>query len=193
MKIYIHRKQEINKLGMPSLLPFQMNCLTFIVNTKQLKYLGYNEQKIDSTKCNNPEVCHSKFQKIPIDRVLDVSSQIRDYHLLINDLAHEDIKLSKPFQARQLIETLTNSLKDYKNNMKHKINQMSLEDVIIHVRIKGQDRNRDKAEQTKKLSSKSNVVEEKPKLKSNRFKKEKLQDQAQYNKQGSKPNYKKQR
>ena len=58
--------------------------------------------------------------------------------------------------------------------MKHKINQMSLEDVIIHVRIKGQDRNRDKAEQSKKLSSKSNVVEEKPKLKSNRFKKEKL-------------------
>ena len=58
--------------------------------------------------------------------------------------------------------------------MKHKINQMSLEDVIIHVRIKGQDRNRDKAEQSKKLSSKSNVVEEKPKLKRNRFKKEKL-------------------
>ena len=55
--------------------------------------------------------------------------------------------------------------------MKHKINQMSLKDVIIHVRIKGQDRNRDKAEQSKKLSSKSNVVEEKPKLKSNRLKK----------------------
>ena len=29
----------------------------------------------------------------------DVSSQIRDYHLLINDLAIEDIKLLEPFVA----------------------------------------------------------------------------------------------
>ena len=36
----------------------------------------------------------------------DVSSQILDYHLLINDLAIEDIKLPKPFVAGYLVETL---------------------------------------------------------------------------------------
>ena len=52
------------------------------------------------------------------DRV--VSSQIHDYHLLINDLAIEDIKLPEPFVAGYLVETLLKSWKDYKNNMKHK-------------------------------------------------------------------------
>ena len=47
--------------------------------------------------------------------------------------------------------------------MKHKRKQMSLEDVIIHIRIEEQNRNRDNVEKTKELSSKANVVEEKPK------------------------------
>lgn len=51
---------------------------------------------------------------------LDVSSQIHDCYLLISDLSNEDIKLSKPFVTGYLIETLPNSWKDYKNNLKHK-------------------------------------------------------------------------
>ena len=49
--------------------------------------------------------------------------------------------------------------------MKHKRKQMSLEDVIIHIRIEEQNRNRDNIEKAKELSSKANVVEEKPKPK----------------------------
>ena len=64
-----------------------------------------------------------------------------------------------------LVETLPESWKDYKNNMKHKRKQMSLEDVIIHIRIEEQNRNRDNTEKAKELSSKANVVEEKPKPK----------------------------
>ena len=37
---------------------------------------------------------------------------------------------------------------------------MSLEDVIIHIRIEEQNRNRDNVEKAKELSSKANVVEE---------------------------------
>ena len=69
----------------------------------------------------------------------DVSSQIHDYHLLINDLAIEDIKLLEPFVVGYLVETLLESWKDYKNNMKHKRKQMSLENVIIHIRIEEQN------------------------------------------------------
>ena len=48
---------------------------------------------------------------------------------------------------------------------------MSIENIIIHIKIKEQNHNRDKVEKTKKLSSKANVVEEKPKPKNNRFRK----------------------
>ena len=38
---------------------------------------------------------------------------------------------------------------------------MSLENVIIHIRIEEQNRNKDNVEKAKELSSKANVVEEK--------------------------------
>ena len=47
--------------------------------------------------------------------------------------------------------------------MKHKKKEMSLKDVIIHIRIEEQNRNRDNVDKAKELSSKANVVEEKPK------------------------------
>ena len=39
----------------------------------------------------------------------DVSSQIHDYHLLINDLVIEDIKLPEPFVVGHLVETFPES------------------------------------------------------------------------------------
>ena len=54
-------------------------------------------------------------------------------------LAIEDIKLPEPFLVGYLVETLLESWKDQKNNMKHKKKQMSLEDVIIHIRIEEQN------------------------------------------------------
>ena len=51
--------------------------------------------------------------------------------------------------------------------MKHKKKEMSLKDVIIHIRIEEQNRNRDNVDKAKELSSKANVVEEKPKPKNN--------------------------
>ena len=75
------------------------------------------------------------FRKFQMTKDRDVSSQIHDYHMLINDLVIEDIKLLEPFVAGYLIKTFPDSWKDYKNNMKQKKKQMSLEDVIIHIRI----------------------------------------------------------
>ena len=49
---------------------------------------------------------------------------------------------------------------------------MSVEDVILHSRIEEQNRNRDNVEKAKEFSSKTNVVEEKPKPKNNRSRKQ---------------------
>ena len=92
--------------------------------------------------------------------------------MLINDLVIEDIKSLEPFVVGYLVETFPESWKDYKNNMKHKMKHMSLKDVIIHIRIEKQNQNRDNVEKAKELSSKANVVEEKPKLKNNKSRKQ---------------------
>ena len=106
------------------------------------------------------------FRKFQMTEDRDVSSQIHDYHMLVT----KDIKLLKPFVAGYLIETLPDSWKDYKNSMKHKRKQMSLKDIIIHIRIEEQNKTREKVERAVELSSKANVVEERPRPKFNRSK-----------------------
>ena len=75
------------------------------------------------------------FRNFQMTKNRDVSYQIHDYYLLINDLAIEDIKLPEPFVAGYLVETLLESWKDYKNNMKYKRKQMPLKDVITYIKI----------------------------------------------------------
>ena len=118
------------------------------------------------------ELVIGNFRNFQMTEDRDLSSQIHDYHLLINDLVIEDIKSLEPFVVGYLVETFPESWKDYKNNMKHKMKQMSLKDVIIHIRIEKQNQNRDNVEKAKELSSKANVVEEKPKLKNNKSRKQ---------------------
>ena len=43
------------------------------------------------------------FRNFQMTEDKDVSSQIHDYHLLINDLVIEDIKLLEPFMADYLV------------------------------------------------------------------------------------------
>ena len=112
------------------------------------------------------------FRKFQMAEDRDVSSQIHNYHMLVNDLVTEDIKLPEPFVVGYLIETLLDSWKDYKNSMKHERKQVSLEDAIIHIRIEEQNKTRDKAKRTKELSSKANVVEERLRPKFNRPKRQ---------------------
>ena len=112
------------------------------------------------------------FSKSQMTEDRDVSSQIHDYHMLVNDLVTEDIKLPEPFVVGYLIETLLDSWKDYKNSMKHERKQVSLEDAIINIRIEEQNKTRDKAKRAKELSSKANVVEERLRPKFNRPKRQ---------------------
>ena len=50
----------------------------------------------------------------------DIKMQINDYHKLLEELKVENITLPEQFVAGILIEKLTESWKDYKNQLKHK-------------------------------------------------------------------------
>ena len=52
------------------------------------------------------------FRNFQMTEDRDISYQIHDYHLLINDLAIKDNKLSEPFVAGYLVETFLESWKD---------------------------------------------------------------------------------
>ena len=88
----------------------------------------------------------------------DISSQIHEYHVLIDDLKNENITLPEAFVTGALIEKLPDSWKDYKKELKHKRKQMNFEDVIIHIRIEEKNKEREKTERAKELTSKANLI-----------------------------------
>ncbi|KAK9187349.1 hypothetical protein WN944_018742 [Citrus x changshan-huyou] len=88
-----------------------------------------------------------------------VTDQIHDYHLLVNNLKSGGIELPERFLASCLIEKLSESWSDYIKNPKHKKKPMSLEDIIVHIKIEEHNRLRDMA---RNLHSNANVIKTKP-------------------------------
>ncbi|ESR64353.1 hypothetical protein CICLE_v10010542mg, partial [Citrus x clementina] len=78
-----------------------------------------------------------------------VSDQIHEYHILVNNIKKEEIFLLEQF-------------KDYIKSSKHKKKQVSLEDVIIHIRIKGKNIIKDVYDKAKEFRSNANLIENTP-------------------------------
>ncbi|KAL9419250.1 hypothetical protein AB3S75_037078 [Citrus x aurantiifolia] len=87
-----------------------------------------------------------------------VTDQIHDYQLLVNNLKSEGIELPEIFLASCLIEKLSESWSDYIKNPKHKKKPISLEDIIVHIKIEEHNRLRDMA---RNLHSNANVIKTK--------------------------------
>ena len=68
---------------------------------------------------------------------------------------------------------------------------MSLEDVMIYIRIEEQNKTRDKAKRVKELSSKANVEEERSRPKNNRFKRQNLRTKLDTSNEVQNPTFKK--
>nr|GEU72512.1 Pol polyprotein [Tanacetum cinerariifolium] len=65
----------------------------------------------------------------------NVISQVQDLQVLIHNIHAEGMTLSENFQAAAIIEKLPPSWVDFKNYLKHKQKDMSVEDLVVRLRI----------------------------------------------------------
>ena len=65
----------------------------------------------------------------------NIKLQINEYHKLLEELRAKKIELPEQFVAGLLIEKLLDSWSDYKQQLKHKQNQLSLPALITHIII----------------------------------------------------------
>ena len=94
MKINLNGKMRTNKLGMPFLAHSQMNFLMSTVNIKVAKEIwDAMNKKCILEDARTQKYAIGNFRKFQMTMDRDVSSQIHDYHMLINDIVIEDIKL----------------------------------------------------------------------------------------------------
>ena len=92
----------------------------------------------------------------------DIKIQINKYHMLVEDIKVENILLLDEFVSKLLIEKLPSSWTDYKQQLKHRHKQMTLQELITHIIIEDTNRKESATARAKALSTKANVVEDKP-------------------------------
>ncbi|KAL1569059.1 cleavage and polyadenylation specificity factor subunit 1-like [Salvia divinorum] len=72
-----------------------------------------------------------------------VMDQVQEFQLIIHDLTAEGMVLPESFTTGTSIEKLPPSWKDFKSYLKHRRKEMSLEDLIVKLRIEGDVRKND--------------------------------------------------
>ncbi|XP_052173335.1 uncharacterized protein LOC127788770 [Diospyros lotus] len=86
-----------------------------------------------------------------------VVSQLEELQVLLSDLLGEGLVINEPFQVAVVIEKLPPSWKDFKNYLKHKWKELSMENLAVRLRIEEDNRKGDKV--SLRMEAKANVVE----------------------------------
>ncbi|KAL8103846.1 hypothetical protein AgCh_028150 [Apium graveolens] len=86
-----------------------------------------------------------------------VVSQVQELQVIIHDIHAEGMVISKSFQVAAVIEKLPPGWKDFKNYLKHKRKEMSMEDLIVRLCI--EEDNRGSEKKVNVATEKANMVE----------------------------------
>ncbi|XP_071741444.1 uncharacterized protein [Rutidosis leptorrhynchoides] len=87
-----------------------------------------------------------------------VMSQIQELQVIIHDIHAEKMVISESFQVAAMIEKLPPSWVDFKNYLKHKRKEMTVEDLVVRLRIEEDNKVALKRSITP-VSAKVNIVE----------------------------------
>lgn len=106
-----------------------------------------------------------------------IMDQVHKYENLVADILAEGMKMCEILQANVLICKLPESWTDYRNKLKHKKRDLTLEELVSHLKIEETNRLKDKNTSPNELSVKANLVESSG-VKENRFSNKKNQKKS---------------
>ncbi|KAJ0843621.1 putative RNA-directed DNA polymerase [Helianthus annuus] len=69
-----------------------------------------------------------------------VMNQVQELQIILNDIHAEGMVLSETFQVAAMVEKLPPAWLDFKNYLKHKRKEMSMEDLVLRLRIEEENR-----------------------------------------------------
>ena len=88
-----------------------------------------------------------------------VIKQVEELQILIHEMHLEDCSISERFQVGAIIEKLPPSWNDFKIYLKHKRREMSVEDLILRLRVEEDHRKGDKNDTTSFQANANNAEE----------------------------------
>ncbi|XP_060200885.1 uncharacterized protein LOC132629176 [Lycium barbarum] len=116
-------------------------------------------------KYKTEDVCLKKFV---VAKFLDykmtnnktVGTQVQELQVLLHDLIAEGMVINEAFQVTAVIKKLPPSWRDFKNYLKHKRKEMSLEDLVIRLKIEEDNKIAEKKSRRNSTIMGANIVEE---------------------------------
>ena len=103
----------------------------------------------------------AKFLNFTMVDSKSVVNQVHDFQLIIHEILAEGMVISESFQVGAIIEKQPPGWKDFKKYLKHKKKEMTVEDLIVRLRIEEDNRSAGKKINKDASVAKANMVETK--------------------------------
>ncbi|KAL0311401.1 UNVERIFIED_CONTAM: hypothetical protein Sangu_2434800 [Sesamum angustifolium] len=91
-----------------------------------------------------------------------IMDQVHEYENLVADVLSESMKMCDVLQANVLLEKFPPFWSEYYNHLKHKKNDLNLQELISHMRTEEVNHLKDKQNSNSSISFKANLVESSP-------------------------------
>ena len=118
------------------------------------------EKKYKTEDAGAKKFVIGKFLKYNMDDTKTVIKQVEEIQVLIHELHAEGCAISEQFQVGSIIEKLPPSWRDFKVYLKHKRREMTMEDLILRLRVEEDHRKGDSVD-----GARANVIESEPSTK----------------------------
>ena len=118
------------------------------------------EKKYKTEDAGAKKFVIGKFLKYNMADTKTVIKQVEEIQVLIHELHAEGYAISEQFQVGPIIEKLPPSWRDFKVYLKHKRREMTMEDLILRLRVEEDHRKGDSVD-----GARANVIESEPSTK----------------------------
>ncbi|KAE9620733.1 putative RNA-directed DNA polymerase [Lupinus albus] len=113
------------------------------------------KKKYDTEEAGTKKYAVSRYLKYQMTDDKSVESQSHEIQKIAHEIITEGMPLDEQFQVAVIIDKLPPSWKDFKNVLRHKTKEFSLESLITRLRIEEEARKQDQNEEVLALSSHS--------------------------------------
>ncbi|KAG7552374.1 Zinc finger CCHC-type [Arabidopsis thaliana x Arabidopsis arenosa] len=116
------------------------------------------EKKYKSEVASAKKFIVGKFLNFKMSDTISVVKQVEEIQIFAHELRDEDMGLNEAFLVASIIEKLPPTWKDFKIYLKHLHEDMSLEQLILKLRVEEENRKNEKSEFSS-MEAKANVIE----------------------------------
>ncbi|XP_071729060.1 uncharacterized protein [Rutidosis leptorrhynchoides] len=115
------------------------------------------QKKYDTEEAGAKKYVVSRYLKFSMTDDKSVETQSHELQKIAHEIISEGMSLDEKFQIAVIIDKLPPSWKDFKNTLRHKTKEFSLESLITRLRIEEEARKQDQKEEVLFVSTNNNT------------------------------------